>query len=175
MGITAELLARMTIRKTGSQDFGGPQFDALIEQRLQFVDGVAAGQADLAWADERAVASATNDDIDLAGALSDAFGVTITAAELVALLIVNKPRLEGAAANTTNLTVGLGTNPVTPGFMGGTTPTFGPIRPGGFLFFGADNVAGFGVVTGGAADVLRVANSAGAIANYQIGALFRTA
>ncbi|MFO1126371.1 MAG: hypothetical protein U1E25_14580 [Methylocystis sp.] len=77
---------------------------------------------------ERTVASATNDDIDLAGVLTDALSVTITAAELIALVIINKQK--DGTANTTNLTIGNGSDPMI-GFLGGTTPTIGPIRPGG--------------------------------------------
>ena len=84
------------------------------------------------------------------------------------------PKLSTDAANTTNLTVGGATAPIT-GFMGGTTPTFGPIRPGGTLLFFNDHASGFGVITPTTADVLRVTNSAGATAKYQIAILGRSA
>lgn len=133
--------------------------------------GTGANQADRLYMAQRQVASGANDDIDLAGVLTDAFGTVITAAELVALFLINKP-ISGVD-NTTNLTLGGGTNPVV-GLLGGTTPTLGPIRPGQFVLMGNAGAAGLCAITAATADILRVANSAGAIANYQIALLMRT-
>lgn len=175
MALKAKLAVSLEATQSGANDFGGPTFEPIVKALMELTDGVAINQADILFVDERTVASATNDDIDLAGSLSNAFGATITAAELVALVIINKPKAAGAAPNTTNLTIGVGTNPVTPGFMGGTTPTIGPIRPGGFVVIASPDAAGIGVVTGGSADVLRIANSSGASATYQIAAIARSA
>lgn len=173
MALTARLIAKLQATQTGSNDFGGPNFTPEMSQIINLVDGTVANAADILWMDQRTVNSATNDDLDLAGVLSSAFGATIALAELVAVFIINAPA--SGAANTTNLTVGAAAaNPIA-GFMGGTTPTFGPIRPGGFLFFGCGDAAGFGVVTGGSADTLRIANSSGAAATYQIGIIGRSA
>lgn len=173
MGIRAELLARMTVRKTGSADFGGPSQDAILELLMQLTDGVDANEADIFWSDERSVASNTNDDLDLAGVLADAFGATVNSAEVVGLILINKPKTVGATPNTTSLTVGLGTNPML-GFLGGTLPTLGPIRPGGFVFLAAPGELGIGLSAAGVSDLLRIANSTGAAAVYQIGILART-
>lgn len=175
MSITAEFLVRFKGRQIGSQGVGVPQFDAAIEHLLQFTDGVTANKANLLYAAERTIADGANDDIDLAGALADAFGATIAGAELVGLIVLNKPVTPGAAANTTNLTIGVGTNPVTPGFLGGTAPTIGPIRPGGIFMMVNPDASGMGAIAGGASDILRIANSAGAAAKVQIGVLARNA
>lgn len=174
MGLKAEILARLNVRQTGSQDFGGPDFSGSMQALVQLVDGTGEGQANIAFMDERTVLTAANDDIDLAGVLTDAFGATVAGAEIVCLFVINKPRLDTDAANTTNLTIGVGTNPVT-GYLGGTTPTIGPIRPGDFVMFGGPNVGGFGVITAATGDILRIANSAGATAKYQIGLIARNA
>jgi len=169
---SATLVAQLRATQLGSSDFGGPAFTPDMSAVLNFTNGTAASQANILWMDERTVATASNDDLDLNGVLTNAFGVTVSAVELVALFIINAP--QSGAANTTNLTVGAGSNPVV-GFMGGTTPTFGPIRPGGFLFFGCGDAAGFGAITAGTGDILRIANSAGASATYQIAVLARNA
>jgi hypothetical protein len=104
--------------------------------------------------------------------VSDVFGTTITAAELVGLLVINK-QIDGTA-NTTDLTIGAGSNPFL-GFLGGTTPTIGPIKPGGVLCIAAPDAAGIGTVTASTADILRIANSSGAAATYQIAILARSA
>jgi hypothetical protein len=174
MPVTAEITAKLKVRQTGSNDFGGPDFSGDMSRVVQLTDGTGENQANIAWMDERTVLTGANDDIDLAGVLTDAFGASVVGAEIVCLFIINKPQSSSAAANTTNLTVGVGTNPVT-GYLGGTTPTLGPIRPGNFAMLAGPNVGGFGVVTAGTGDILRVANSAGASATYQIGILMRTA
>lgn len=133
--------------------------------------GTGADQADILYMAERTVLTGANDDLDLAGVLSNAFGQVITAAEIVALFIHNKP--VSGPDNTTNLTIGGGTNPVT-GLLGGTTPTIGPIRPRGFMLLGNPGATGICPVTAGTGDILRIANSAGATCKYQIAILARS-
>lgn len=172
MALAATLVAELRATQTGANDFGGPSFTPTISQVIALADGTGASQANLFWADQRTVATASNDDLDLSGVLTDAFGATFTAVELVALLVINAPKT--GSANTTNLTIGGGSAPIT-GFMGGTTPTIGPIRPGSFVFLGSSDAAGFGAITATTADILRIANSSGASATYQIAILARTA
>lgn len=173
MTLQADILVRLKATQTGANDFGGPSFTPSMEKLLQLTDGTTANKADILFVDERAVSESSNDDIDLAGVLSDAFGATVAAAELVALFIINAPR--SGAANTSDLTIGAAaSNPVI-GFLGGTTPTIGPIKPGGFVMIGAGDAAGIGAVAAGSADTLRVANGSGATANYQIAIVARSA
>lgn len=136
-----------------------------IEALLTMADGTGADQANLIYLAERTVASGANDDIDLAGVLPDPSGVVQTFARIKTLMIINAPKAGGV--NTTNLTIGGGTNAVT-GLLGGTTPTLGPMKPGEVLLRHASVAAGLCPVTAGTADILRVANSAGAAATYQI-------
>jgi hypothetical protein len=169
---SATLTARLTAVDLGSNDFGGPVFNPTMEAIISLTNGTAAGQADIVWFDERAITTGANLDLDLNGILTDAFGVTISAVELVALFVINAPR--SGAANTTNLTIGGGTNPIV-GYLGGTTPTIGPIRPGSFVFLGSTDAAGFGAITAATGDILRITNSAGATNNCQIAFIARSA
>lgn len=171
MSLTSEMMVRFSATQLGPNDFGG-SFNPTMTALLQTTFGTAAGQANLLFIDDRTVASATNDDVDLAGVLQNAFGQTITALEVVAVFIINAPR--SGPANTTNLTVGAGTNPFL-GFLGGAAHTVGPLRPGAFFCIGAGDAAGIGAVTPGTGDILRIANSAGAAATYQLAILARTA
>lgn len=172
MTLTTELFARLKATQAGDNDFGNDEFTPTMEVLLQTTDGTGANQADILWVDERTVADGANDDIDLAGALSGAFGATITAAEVVGFFIANSPR--SGAANSTDLTVGNeGTNPWE-GFLS-SGGTLGPIKPGGFCLMGAGHVDGIGSVTAGTGDILRIANSAGAAATYRIAVVARTA
>jgi hypothetical protein len=172
MTLTTNMFARLRARQLGPNDFGGPIFTPEMEIALDTTIGTAAGNADVLFMDERTVAGGANDDLDLNGVLAGAFGAIVSMVEIVGVFIINRAR--SGAVNTTSLTVGAGTNPVT-GYMGGTAPTFGPIRPGGFLMFGGPDAGGFGVVTPSTGDILRIANSAGSAATYQIAIIGRTA
>ena len=172
MAVTATLVAQFKATQTGANDFGGPTFTPEVSKIISLTSGTSAGMADIVWCDQRTVSSASNDDLDLSGVLTDAFGATVTAVELVALIVINAPA--SGTANTTNLAIGGATNPVV-GFLGGTTPTIGPVRPGSFVFLGSSDAAGFGAITAGTGDILRIANSAGAAATYQIALVARSA
>jgi hypothetical protein len=165
--ITAEILARLKISQTGSNDFGGPQFTPVLETLIQLTDGVTVNKADLAFVDERTVATGATDSLDLAGVLADAFGTTIAAAEIVALMIINKPRA-GTPVNTTDLTIGGGTNGV---FV--TAMPF-VLKPGAVFLLAAGDAAGVKTVTAATADVLTIVNSSGASNKYQIAILARS-
>jgi len=172
MGVSATLLARLKATDTGSNALGTQSFSPDVKKQIDLTDGTAAGNADLFYADERTVADGANDDIDLYGGLTDAFGNTINMAEMVGILIINEQK--DGTANTTDLTIGAATAPFT-GFLGGTTPTIGPIKPGGFVMIGAGDAAGIGAIVDASSDTLRVANSAGAANIYQIAIVGRSA
>lgn len=173
MPLTTDLRLSLRGVLTGVADYGTPTSAPDLTVAYSTTDGTGANQADIIWLDERTVATGASDDIDLAP-ITNAVGVSQTPVEIVGIIIINAPK--SGVANTTNLTVGVGTNPVTPAFLGGTTPTVGPIRPGGiFMIWNSENAAGYGAVTATTADILRVTNSAGASATYQIAFVGRSA
>lgn len=151
---------------------GSAQWSGGIDKNLSFASGVGAGQFDLIYSAERTVATGANDDIDLNGVLTSVLGTAFTAAEGVLVSIVNENST--GVANTTNLTIGGGTGPWL-GFLGGTVPTIGPIRPGGFFTICNPDSAGLGTITATTADILRVTNSAGASNTYRISVFARSA
>lgn len=131
--------------------------------RTLMASGTAAGQADKIFSDTRTIAPSSNDDLDLAGVLTDAFGVAITFVKVKALFVV------AAAANANNVVIGGGaSNPVST-FMTGTTPAI-LVRPGATfaLIAGSADATGYGV-TAATADILRITNSgAGTSVTYDI-------
>lgn len=168
MTVAAEILARLKISQSGSNDFGGPEFTPVLETLIQLTDGTTVGKANIAFVDERTVASAATDSLDLAGVLADAFGQTIAAVEIVALMIINKPRA-GTPVNTTDLTIGGGAN----GVFATAMPFV--LKPGAVFLLAASDAAGVKTVTPATADILAIVNSSGAAAKYQIAVLARTA
>jgi hypothetical protein len=168
MPLSATVSVGIDFNQSGSADFGPQRFEGKVSTLLQFANGTGANQADILFADERTVASNTNDDLDLAGVLSNAFGQTITAAKVVAVLLINKPLLASDPANTTNLTLGGSSNPV-------PSLSSGAIGPGGAVLLVDPDAGGLATVTASTGDILRVANSSGAAAKYQILILARSA
>lgn len=164
---SAELQVIFKANQTGSNDLGNPSFDPSLKKVLQFLVGTGANQADMIWTDERTVTTGATDDIDLAGVLSNAFGATLTFAEIVGIILVSD------AANTTTLTIGAGTNPWITMFL--ATGDGIKVGPGGVFVNFAPDASGLGAVTAGTGDILRITNSAGASATYKIVVLGRSA
>ncbi len=169
MTVSAKLDLSLAVNLKGANAFSaGPFWNGAMLLSQAFSDGTIANKVDRAYMAERTVASAANDDIDLAGVLTDALGVTITAVELVGLLILNK-RASGVA-NTTNLTIGGSTNGV-PGF----TTAGHVVKPGGAFLLMNPDATGIATVTDFTGDILRITNGSGASNTYQIGVLARSA
>jgi hypothetical protein len=168
MPLATTIKAGIDFNQSGTADFGPQRFQGQVQSILQLTTGTGANQADLLYVDERTVASATNDDIDLAGVLVSAFGTTITAVEVVAILLINAPLDPLATANTTNLTLGGATNPV-------PNISSGAIGPRGVVLLADPDAGGLATVTASTGDILRVANSSGAAAKYQIALICRSA
>jgi hypothetical protein len=167
MALTSKITLELSALQTGSNDFGGPEFSPVMRKVINFASGVGANQADLLFADTRTLSASATEDLDLAGVLADAFGATITMAEVVAIFIT------ADAANTNNVVVGDATAPVA--LFGGTNGTFS-VKPGGFFFVGAPNAAGLLTVGAGTTDDLKIANSSsGTGVTYTIAVLGRSA
>jgi hypothetical protein len=127
-------------------------------QDLLLASGTGAGAADIAFSDHRTLASATSENLDLSGSLTDAFG------QLIAAVHVKAIEIHADEANTTNLTVGAsGANAFQGPFADVTDGLV--IKPGGRLVI-ADPV-GWPVVAA-TGDILKVANAAGAAASYTV-------
>lgn len=172
MPLAVDFKTSLKIVETGNFGSGETAYSDSMDLAISLTTGTGAGQADLAIILDRSVATGANDDIDLNGVLTKALGGTFNAVELVGIIVSNAPK--AGAANTTNLTIGGGTNPVV-GMLGGTSPTLGPIRPGGVFTRFETDAAGICTITPATADILRIANSAGATNNYRIALICRTA
>lgn len=176
MAINASVGLKLNIKEHHAANvFSDVWWEGLFEYQKEFTDGGGADQANRVVMLERTVASSTNDDIDLYGSINYPAHGTINAAEIVGFIVANRPANPAGAANTTNLVIGGGSNNATDAFITGTTKTIGPIRPGGFVMFFNPDADGIGAVTSGTADIMRIANSAGASATYVIILLIRTA
>jgi len=165
-GVEATIELNIRARHIGAGDLGNPSMLATIEEVLQFSQGTAGvGQANVLFSDERTLLASANEDLDLAGAIADAFGANIAAAELVALCIVADD------GNTNNVNVSQPASNGVPGIFlaAGDGVAIAPGMP--FLWVNRNGVA----VTAGTGDKINVANSsAGTPVTYRILAIGRT-
>lgn len=150
-----------------ANDLGAPIYAPEIKKSIAFADGNGANQAKIIWGDTRTVNGGANDDIDLAGVLTDAFGDVVTAVEMVGLIIVTP------STNTSHLVVGAGSNPWITMWI--ATGDGIKVFPGGAFCNIAPDASGLGAVTAATADILRINNPGGAACDYTIGIIARTA
>jgi len=159
MTLKANLTVSIAASITGALDLEALASSLNQSWSVALADGTGAGQATRMWSDVRNLASNTSESLDLSGALVDAFGVSVTLTKIKMLIIAADP------LNTTVLTAGNVTNGIIAPFLAATGGII--IRPGGLFVAAAPDVTGFGV-TDATADLLKIANAAGAAANYSI-------
>ncbi|MFC0305191.1 hypothetical protein ACFSTI_20680 [Rhizorhabdus histidinilytica] len=150
-GVNAEIALSIAATLVGTGDLGNPKLKIdPISELLQLVPGTdAVNKADILFADTRTVGASSSEDLDLAGELANAFGATITAAEVVAIFI------KAHESNTNNVVVGAATAAF-PGPLG-ATGTY-TIKPGEYYL--AVSRSGW-AVGAGTTDDLKIANSGG--------------
>jgi hypothetical protein len=139
-----------------------------ISRIAAFTNGVLAKMADVMYAAEPTIASGANLDLDLAGSLVNALGITVTNAKIAAIVVAADP------ANTTVVTMGAAASNPYVGPFGAGTHTI-KLGPNAFIVLGTDTLAGIGDVVAGTGDILRFANAAGASAKVKIMILGRSA
>jgi len=171
--LSARLTASMDVSFTGDHEFGGPVFNQSMKQVIDLATGTGANQADIIWMDERTLASGASENIDLTSAPTNPDNLQKVIVKPVAVLIINAPRTT-STPNTTNLFIG-GAGNTFLGIVGSASQATANIRPGGAFFMFNPDSTGMGTVVDASSDLLRVNNSAGASAVYQIGILARTA
>jgi hypothetical protein len=155
MALTTVLTTQCVADLTTARDLVTATSPLNYRNRVSLTSGTGAGQADLVFSDTRTIAASGDDDLDLAGGLTDANGTTLTFARVKALIVT------AAAGNTNNVLVG-----------GDATSTFLTwvvaeadaviLRPGASLALvaGVADATGY-AVTATTGDLLRITNSAG--------------
>jgi hypothetical protein len=125
--------------------------DSIVQQILATLsNGTASGQASQHWSDTRTLSASATENLDLAGALTNAFGVTLTFTKVKFIFV------RAAAGNTNDVQVTRGSSNGVPLFMAnGDGIALGPGE--WFVFFSAAGKT----VTAGTGDILTATNSAG--------------
>jgi len=122
-------------------------------QVINLANGTGADQADRVFSETRTLAASGTYDLDLAGVLTDVFGVALTFARIKAIILF------ALAANTNNVVLG---NSGVNAFLGpfGAAAHTVNVMPGGMLVMVSPNATGW-PVTAGTGDILKTTNSAG--------------
>jgi hypothetical protein len=129
-----------------SLDVGSSNYQVNETFSTSFANGTASGQANVIWTDTRTINSSSNDDLDFAGSLTDAYGATLTFATIKAIIIK-------AAANNPNNLVLADDNSIN-------------IKPGGKFMLEAP-ATGF-TVTASTGDKIRLTNPSTGAITYEI-------
>ena len=87
--LTSSISIQFAAALLGVADFTTPTAQISKSYGIQFGDGVGANQADKIIHKQRTIAASANDDLDLAGLLTDAFGVTVTMVKVKGILIAS--------------------------------------------------------------------------------------
>lgn len=160
MALQTRLNVSLSAKQTSAADLGAGEANIAKQVAIALANGVAAGQADLAWADSDTLAASATRDIDLSGVLT---GVLATPA-VVSFVKVRALVVVAAAGNTNNVVVGGAAANAWVGPFGAATHTIA-VRPGGVLVLGDGqaDLAGYPVVAG-TGDQLRITNGGGGTA-----------
>jgi len=154
MALTASVRVRVSGTLTGTPDIGNASHTFNEILALTLANGTGAGQATQYWSDTRTITASGNEDIDLAGGITNALGATLTLTAVKCIIV------SAAAGNTNNVNV---SRPSSNGFIGPFLASSDglAIKPGGFIVLSEGGSAAGWAVTAGTGDLLNVANSAG--------------
>ena len=161
MTLTLTLTASIAGRAQSDGDLTSVAADINNIRKISYRTGSGANQANQFFSDRRTLAASTSEDLDLSGALTDAFGASIAFTKVKAIQVTapttntNDVVIGGAAANAFVGPFGASTHKVS-------------VPPGGVVTLANPTAAGW-TVTAATGDLLKIANSAaGSSVDYEI-------
>lgn len=158
----ADILIQVVNELTGTAALGSSAKDNLnYRQVWNITDGVGANKAETAYRAQRTLSASANEELDLSGVLTDAFGNTLTFTKIKAIVVY------AAAANTNNVLVG---GAATNAFINWVSDATDEIivQPDGLFMLMNPSANGYGV-TAATGDLLRIENSgAGTSVTYDL-------
>jgi hypothetical protein len=157
--LTATLKIGINYSAGKTRDLGTLTWAPNFTKSISLAFGTAANQADQVFDDDRTLTASASEDIDLAGALTNAFGETITLARVKMIYIENKSAVD-------TLVVGGATSNALANLFGNVNDVIN-IKPGGVFFIAAPGATGY-PVTAATADLLHIVNGAGGSTTYRI-------
>ncbi len=147
-GITFQLIGQLI----KSLDIGTARLDVNYSKRYSTANGTGADQANMIWTDTRTITASSNDDLDLYGGITNAFGDTMNFAAIKGIFLF---------ANVLNVNdIKIGNSSAEISTMTGNINDIFIVQPGGMWCVYNPSAGGYGV-TNTTADILRVTNAAG--------------
>lgn len=159
MALSAQFNLAFRATLTGAADHGTPNAPVTVEKQIVLANGTGAAQADKIFSDQRTLNASTNEDLDLAGALTDPLGAALTFVKVKGIIV------KAADANPADLIIGAAAVNGFFGLFGAATHTLN--LPAGGVFSWVFPGTGK-AVTAGTADLLRIASGAGGTSTYDI-------
>lgn len=163
--MATSLTSRLTIAAfatlTSALDLATGAVPLQLSESYDWTSGTGANQADLIWHDERTLAASTSENLDLAGGLTDAFGNVLTFARIKGIIVA------ASLANANLVQVGGAASNAFVNWVANSSDIIN-VRPGATFAMVAPDATAY-AVTGGTADILKIANSgAGTPVTYDI-------
>jgi len=148
--ITASVSLSVAATLSDSLDLGSVSYPLNYTYNMLLTDGTGANQAKQIWTDTRTLTASSTENIDLAGVLTNALGVTLNFTKIKAVIVT------ADSGNTNNVLIGgAATNTM---LLFGDATDIVPVRPGGMFALTAPDAAAY-AVTAATGDILKVANS----------------
>src|SRR5690349_19819948 len=100
MALSTNVRVNVSAKQTTTLDLGTSEANITKNVAYSLASGTAVGQADRLFSDTRTLNASASEDLDLAGGVTDAFGVSLTFVKVKGIFI------QAASANTNNVVVG---------------------------------------------------------------------
>lgn len=144
-------------------DLSTPADSLNISKILEYAFGTGAGKADQIWHDRRVLAASADEDLDLAGVLTNWAGATVTFANIKAIIVINRSdeTTTSPAHTATDASITVGGAAATQ-FVGPLVDATDKVQvEAGGVFLVATKTAAGWTVTAATADLLNIANEDG--------------
>lgn len=151
MTLSATIKASIAGTHTSALDLGTAEMPFNVAKAIAMASGTGADQCDVLFSDTRTLAASATESLDLAGALTNAFGTAVFARVKAVLVIA-------AADNTNQVQVARPASNGLPLFMAAGDGL--ALGPGDVFLFTRRDATGI-AVTAGTGDLLTFTNSAG--------------
>lgn len=161
MALTGTARISVNTSLTSTLDKGTATSSETLNWAMTIANGTGASQGSQVFSDTRTLSASSNEELDLAGSLSNGLGSTITFTRIIGLIV------EADADNGDTISVG---GAAANGFETwvGATGDLVKVRPGGAMAIFANDATAY-AVTAGTGDLLKITNDdSAAAADYTI-------
>lgn len=159
-GVDLDITLNLIGTYTGSNDLASVAASINQRNKMSIASGNGANQADKLFSDTRTVAGSSDNDMDLAGSLTDPLGATLTFTTIKAIYI------KAGASNPNELSIGPAASN---GFLGPWADASDRVKlKAGEVFLITNRAAAGWTVTASTGDILRVTNPSSGDCTFDI-------